>query len=73
MCSPTLEKTPAQQLNEIKKSIARYHIALDERAHGGQAERKAFEEICSELDMHWEQGEGQSQLAALTLETNNPR
>ncbi|EPT9499138.1 hypothetical protein ACVTP5_000280 [Vibrio parahaemolyticus] len=43
-------------LSQIKKSIRKYHLALDRREHGGVAAHKALNDICDALDMHWEQG-----------------
>ena len=40
----------------IRQAIADYHLALDNREHGGLAANNAFATIQGALDMHWVQG-----------------
>jgi hypothetical protein len=43
----------AAKLERIENAIREYHYALDNRKHGGVAKNKAFDEICTILNMHW--------------------
>lgn len=48
-----LEKT----VNEVKKIVQNYHLALDRRQHGGVAAGKAIKRLETLLGMYWQQGQ----------------
>lgn len=50
-------KEVTEQLAKIKRAIKKYYLALDNRQHGGVAQRKAFDEIQQLLGLCWVQGE----------------
>lgn len=43
-------------IRAIRKAIADYHYALDNRQHGGVAVSNAFDAICKAIGMQWERG-----------------
>ncbi|NTX18036.1 hypothetical protein [Burkholderia cepacia] len=43
-------------IRAIRKAIADYHYALDNRQHGGVAVSNAFDAICKAMGMQWERG-----------------
>ncbi len=43
-----------KKLNKVEVAIQTYHRALDAREQGCFAQDKAFNEICTALDMHWQ-------------------
>lgn len=56
----------ANQLDRIRAHVANYHLALDNREHGGIAQHMAFDAICKELGTYWTQGEEAKRRAAQT-------
>lgn len=46
----------ARTLVKIRDAITRYHLALDERQHGGVAASAALDAIQETLGMQWVQG-----------------
>lgn len=50
------ESEDAARLAQVRTAINRYHLALDDRAHGGLAAHTALESIQQALGMPWIQG-----------------
>lgn len=45
-----------QQLAAVRQALAAYHLALDQRQHGGVAAGRALDEIQTAMGRHWTQG-----------------
>jgi hypothetical protein len=67
IASLVAERDEAQkQIESIRQAIRDYFLALDERQHGGLAQDKAFNAICTELGMSWRQGKERAARKALS-------